>query len=40
VRGIDAASHQGALSGKGRTITVLGTGINMVLPVQRTIDDN
>jgi DNA processing protein len=31
-RGIDTASHQGALSGNGRTVCVLGTGINIVFP--------
>src|ERR1035437_7212451 len=31
-RGIDAASHQGALPAKGRTVCVLGTGINIVFP--------
>ena len=33
-RGIDSASHQGALSAKGRTLAVLGTGINFVYPAE------
>jgi DNA processing protein len=33
-RGIDTAAHQGALNSKGRTIAVMGTGINLIFPAE------
>jgi DNA processing protein len=33
-RGIDGASHAGALAGAGRTVAVMGSGLDVVYPVQ------
>ena len=35
-RGIDTSTHKGAIDGKGRTIGVLGTGIDTVYPKENT----
>jgi DNA processing protein len=35
-RGIDAASHRGAVAAKGKSIAVLGTGIDTIYPKENT----
>lgn len=34
--GIDAASHRGAIAGLGKTIAVMGTGLNLIYPQAHT----
>ena len=35
-RGIDTAAHKGAISGNGKTVAVIGTGIDSVYPRENT----
>ena len=35
-RGVDTASHRGAISGKGKTIAVFGTGVDVIYPKENS----
>ncbi|HEY6302663.1 MAG TPA: DNA-processing protein DprA [Terriglobales bacterium] len=35
-RGVDTASHRGAIAAKGKTVAVLGTGIDIMYPKEST----
>ena len=35
-RGIDTMSHRGAIAAKGKTVAVLGTGIDVMYPRENT----
>jgi len=35
-RGVDTASHRGAITGKGRTVAVFGTGVDVIYPKQNS----
>ncbi len=35
-RGVDSAGHRGAIAAKGRTVAVLGTGIDVIYPKENT----
>jgi DNA processing protein len=35
-RGVDTAGHRGALAGKGKTVGILGTGVDVMYPKENT----
>jgi DNA processing protein len=35
-RGVDTASHRGAISAKGKTVAVLGTGVDVIYPPENS----
>jgi len=35
-RGVDSASHRGAISAKGKTVAVFGTGVNVIYPKENS----
>lgn len=36
-QGVDAAAHQGALAGAGKTLAVMGTGVDVIYPRSNTV---
>lgn len=36
-RGIDSSAHEGALAGNGKTIAVLGNGVDVIYPTENTL---
>jgi DNA processing protein len=35
-RGVDAAGHRGAIAGKGKSVAVFGTGVDVIYPKENT----
>ena len=35
-RGVDTASHRGAITAKGKTVAVLGTGVDVIYPKENS----
>jgi len=35
-RGVDSAGHRGAIAGKGKTVAVMGTGVDVIYPKENT----
>ncbi len=35
-RGVDSAAHRGAISAKGKTVAVFGTGVDVIYPKENT----
>jgi DNA processing protein len=35
-RGVDSASHRGAINAKGKTVAILGTGVDVIYPKENT----
>lgn len=35
-RGVDTAGHRGAISAKGKTVAVFGTGVDVIYPIENS----